>query len=62
MMKVGETAKLVCPPGLAYGDQGNAPNLPGHATLIFEIELVSAEPAIGKKAPENQVPIDLRAP
>ncbi len=38
-MKVGGKATLVCPSGLAYGDQGR-PSIPGGATLIFEIELL----------------------
>jgi FKBP-type peptidyl-prolyl cis-trans isomerase FkpA len=61
-MQVGETAKLVCPPSLAYGDQGNPPTLPGHATLVFEVELLSAEPAVDKQSAGDQVPLDLRAP
>jgi len=55
-MKVGETAKLVCPPALAYGDNGNPPTMPGHATLIFEIELLSTESAVDKQAPADKVP------
>jgi FKBP-type peptidyl-prolyl cis-trans isomerase FkpA len=39
-MKVGGKATLVCPSDLAYGDQGR-PTIPGGATLIFEIELLS---------------------
>ena len=39
-MKVGEKAKLVCPPALAYGDRGAPPNIPGGSTLVFEIELL----------------------
>ena len=39
-MKVGGKAQLVCPSDLAYGDQGR-PSIPGGATLIFEIELLS---------------------
>jgi FKBP-type peptidyl-prolyl cis-trans isomerase FkpA len=61
-MKVGEAAKLVCPPSLAYGDHGNPPTLPGHATLIFELELVSFEPAIDKTKADPRIPEDLRAP
>jgi|GEM_PF-4480454 len=61
-MKIGEKAKLVCPPKLAYGDDGRPPTMPGHATLIFEIELVSAEPAVDKSDPDAKVPFDLRAP
>jgi FKBP-type peptidyl-prolyl cis-trans isomerase len=39
-MKVGGTAQLVCPPDLAYGDRGNPPQMPGGATLIFDVELL----------------------
>jgi FKBP-type peptidyl-prolyl cis-trans isomerase FkpA len=41
-MKPGGKATLVCPSDLAYGDQGR-PSIPGGATLIFEIELLSAK-------------------
>ncbi len=39
-MKVGEKARLVCPSSTAYGDQGT-PNIPGGATLVFEVELLA---------------------
>ncbi len=39
-MKVGGKARLVCPSDIAYGEQGR-PGIPGGATLIFEIELLS---------------------
>jgi len=39
-MKIGEKAKLVCPSDIAYGDQGSPPNIPGGATLVFEVELL----------------------
>lgn len=38
-MRVGGKAQLVCPSSLAYGD-GGSPDIPGGATLIFEIELL----------------------
>lgn len=39
-MKVGGKARLVCPSGIAYGDAGRPPVIPGGATLVFEIELL----------------------
>ena len=39
-MKVGGKAQLVCPSDVAYGDMGHPPDIPGGATLIFEIELL----------------------
>ncbi len=40
-MKVGGKARLVCPANIAYGAQGRPPVIPGGATLVFEIELLS---------------------
>ena len=44
-MKVGETAQLVCPSKIAYGDHGHPPTIPGGATLVFKVELLAITPA-----------------
>ena len=41
-MKVGGLRKLTIPSDLGYGDYGTGP-IPGGATLIFEVELVSIQ-------------------
>jgi FKBP-type peptidyl-prolyl cis-trans isomerase FkpA len=40
LMKVGGKSRLVCPSNIAYGDAGAPPDIPGGATLVFEIELL----------------------
>lgn len=43
-MVEGETAQIIVPPELGYGDVPNGP-IPANSTLIFEVELLSVEPA-----------------
>jgi FKBP-type peptidyl-prolyl cis-trans isomerase FkpA len=40
LMQVGETARLLCPPDIAYGNNSPSPDIPGGAALLFEIELI----------------------
>ena len=46
-LKVGGKAVLTCPAAAAYGDRGAPPNIPGGATLKFEVELLGIEPKTG---------------
>jgi FKBP-type peptidyl-prolyl cis-trans isomerase FklB len=40
LMPVGSKWKLFIPSDLAYGEQGQAPRIPPHSPLIFDIELL----------------------
>lgn len=42
-MNLGEKAELTIAPDKAYGAIGNPPNIPGNATLIFEVELLKID-------------------
>jgi len=40
LMRPGDKWLVIVPPELAYGRRGNAPSVPGYATLVFDIEVL----------------------
>jgi FKBP-type peptidyl-prolyl cis-trans isomerase FkpA len=54
MMKAGGTAKLVCPPNIAYGEAGAGELIPPGATLVFEVELLEIKPEAAQSAPAKK--------
>jgi FKBP-type peptidyl-prolyl cis-trans isomerase len=59
LMKVGGKAQLVCPPELAYGEEGRPPQMPGGATLVFDVELLEiVKPDAAANAAPAPAPAD----
>lgn len=55
LMNVGGKAELIIPSDLGYGTEGFGP-IPGDATLYFDVELISAEPAPTPMLPPTAEP------
>jgi FKBP-type peptidyl-prolyl cis-trans isomerase FklB len=45
LMRPGAKYRLFVPPELAYGERGGGPEIGPNSTLVFEIELLSVQPA-----------------
>ena len=43
LMREGETAELVIPHQLGYGEQGSGRSIPPYQTLVFEVELLAVK-------------------
>jgi len=56
MMKPGGKARLVCPPNLAYGENGSGEMILPGATLAFEVELLEIMPPTPAAQPAIATP------
>jgi FKBP-type peptidyl-prolyl cis-trans isomerase FkpA len=57
-MKPGGKARLVCPPNLAYGDNGAGEMILPGATLDFEVELLEVKPAAVQNSAPAQIQLE----
>ena len=53
LMPVGSKWQLFVPSALAYGERGAGAEIGPHATLIFDVELVSIKPKEDDKAKDQ---------
>ncbi len=50
LMKAGAKWRIFLPPALGYGEQGSPPAIGPNEVLVFEIQLISSEPAAAAAA------------
>lgn len=62
LMKVGSKWELFIPAALAYGENGQPPNIQPGSTLLFEVELLNAEAPQPAQAPQPLTSDIIRVP
>lgn len=55
LLRPGGKARFWVPPALGFGERGNGRSVRGNAALIYDVELVSAEPAPAPARPVSAV-------
>lgn len=55
LMVEGDKWEMYIPPNLAYGDYGAGGSIPGHATLVFTMEIVSIKGDKKPKASDDEL-------
>jgi FKBP-type peptidyl-prolyl cis-trans isomerase len=53
LMHIGDKWKVFIPSDLGYGDRGAGADIPGGATLVFEMELLGIKPAVATAPAED---------
>ena len=48
--------RIIIPPELGYGAEGMPPDIPPHATLVFDVELIELEGAVAEASGEPADP------
>jgi FKBP-type peptidyl-prolyl cis-trans isomerase FkpA len=56
LLKPGGKARFVIPPALGFGEAGRPPVVKGNAVLIYEVELINAEPRPPQAAADPNAP------